>query len=267
VRNIKFHALSFAVVLLGSAVFFLDISRFSYVRAFTNLINLMVAPLLKFKEHTVSELREEISVYIRHVDAERENLRLRRRLRAMLLVEKELSACMMELSRLEESLGLPKGFERLFYSSARIIYYDPTGLDLFVVIKGGKDRGFKEGDLVVTRDAVLGMIERVFGSTSRVITPFNERFSISVVVGSGRKRYIYRGSFPEGKLLHVGTDDKVLKDAKVYIAGTGKVLPPFEVGKVKEVRRGKDPFFKEVKVKPTVVPRAEDYVFVIRRGG
>lgn len=263
----RFHTLSVLTVIFGLIVFFSDLSRFSYIRAVVGFVNSLVAPVLKFKEHTVSELREEIGAYLHRIDVEKENVKLRRRLRSMLLVERELEACMSELSEMEKKLGITSAFGRLNYNVARIVYHDPTGFDLFVIITGGKNRGLKEGDLVVTGDAVLGVVETVFGSTSRVITLFNDKFSATAVLEGKRKRYIYRGGYPEGSLLHVNVEDEVKKGEKVYLISLKGKLPPFLIGEVKEIGRGKDPFFKEVKVKPISVPRAEEFVFVIRRGG
>ncbi len=261
----RFHALAILSTLLGLLLFFSELSRFSYVRELVRGVNTLTSPLLRFKEHVVSELREELGAYFHHVDVERENIRLRRRVRDLLLTEKELEACLTELDRLSKKVGLADRFGRLKYSVSRIVYYDPSGFDLFIIIKGGKDRGFREGDLVVTESAVVGVVEAVFGSTSRVITPLNEGFSSSAVLKGRGKRYIYRGGYPEGDLLHVNVEDRVRKNDEVLLTDVKGKIPPFLLGKVVRVERGKDPFFRKVKVKPAVDPRREEIVFVIRR--
>ena len=262
----RFHLLSFLLIVLGFVVFFSDFSHVSYVRMIVSAINQVVAPVVRFKERTISELREELSAYFHEVDVAKENIRLKRKLSSLLLTEKELSACLAELERIEKKVGVSSGLKKLDYVMSRILYYDPTGFDLFVIVEGGRNKGIREGDLVVTENSVVGVVESVFGSTSRVITPYNKKFSVTVVVGMKRKKYIYRGGFPEGSLLHVNIEDKVKVGEKVYIAELRRKVPPFLVGKVREVKKGRDPFFKEVKVEPEAVPRAEDYVFVIRRG-
>ncbi|GEM_PF-881817 len=261
----RFHLLSWLTVLLGTVLFFSEVSRFSYVRAVVRGVNTIVAPIIKFKEHITFELREELSAYLYFVNTEKENIRLRRKLNSLFLTEKELNACMSELESLSKKLKVPPKFKRLRYSVTRIIYYDPSGFDLFVIIEGGKDKGYREGDLVVTEDHVVGVIEGVLGSTSRVVTPFNEKFSSSAVAGKKLKRYIYRGGYPLGSLLHVNVGDEMSVGDEVYMVDRKGRIPPFMIGKVEKVRRGKDPFFKEVRVKPSVDPRTEEYVFVIRR--
>ncbi len=261
----RFHLLSALVVALGLVLFFSDFSRFSYVRVVVRAVNTLIAPIIEFKEQTTAELREELRAYFYFVDTEKENIRLRRRLNSLLLTEKELNACLSELETLSNKLKAPIQLKRLKYRVSRVIYYDPSGFDLFIVIEGGEDKGYREGDLVVTESYVVGIIETVFGSTSRVITPFNEKFSSSAVIGVSPKKYIYKGGYPEGSLLHVSVEDKVSKGDEVYMVDVKGRIPPFLIGRVSEVRRGKDPFFKEVKVKPRVDPRAEEYVFVVRR--
>ena len=260
----RFHVLSLLVTILGLIVFFSDLSRISYVRTIVSAINQVVAPVVRFKERSVSELREEISTYVHNVDVAKENVRLKRRLNSLLLTEKELAVCLIELEKLEKKLKVSSGFRKLNYVVSRILYYDPTGFDLFVIIEGGKNKGIKEGDLVVTENSVVGFVESVFGSTSKVITTYNEKFSTTAVLGAKGKRYIYRGGFPQGSLLHVGLEDEVEVGEEVYLVGVKKKIPPFLIGRGKEVRRGKDPFFKEVKVEPEAIPREEDYVFVIK---
>lgn len=182
-------------------------------------------------------------------------------------MRKELDACRTELSRVLEKSGAPPFPPKVRFSLTRVVFYDPSGLDLFFVIEGGKDRNFKKGDVVTTREFVLGTIEAVYGSTSRVITPFNEKFASPVYVKGKFKRYIYRGGYPQGSLLHVNVEDRVSKGDRVIFLDSTRKMPPFPLGEVSEVKRGKDPFFKKVRVSPYSDPRKEDYVFVVRRGG
>ncbi len=263
--GLRFHLLSALVIVLGLVIFFSDLSRVSHVRSTISAINQMVTPLVRLKEETVSRLREELSIYIHNVEVAKENVRLKRRLSSLLLTERELNTCLAELEKMERKLNVSSGLRKLGYVMSRILYYDPTGFDLFVIIEGGRDKGIREGDLVVTERSVVGFVESVFGSTSRVITTYNEKFSTTAIVGAREKKYIYRGGFPEGFLLHVSLEDEIKVGEEVYLVGIRGKVPPFLIGKVKEVRRGKDPFFKEVRVEPEIVPREEDYVFVIRR--
>jgi rod shape-determining protein MreC len=261
----RFHLITLGTVVLGLTLFFTDLSRFSYVRAVALAFNTVISPVLNLKEKILTETEEKIDVYLRTVEVKKENRMLREKIQSLLLREKELEACERELEALRNLLKVARGFSRLDYTLSRVVYYDPSGFDLFLIIEGGRDRNFKERDLVVSRREVVGFVEAVFGSTSRVITPLNARFSSTVVVEGRKKRYIYRGGYPLGDLLHVKVEDPVKEGDKVFLVDAEGRIPPFLLGVVDQVRRGKDPFFKEVKVRPLVDPREVEFLFVIRR--
>ncbi len=263
--NRKFHTIALLSIGLGFILFILDFSDISYVKKISNAVNTLTSPILKFKEQITSELKEEIGAYFHRVDVEKENIKLRKRINSLLLTEKELEACLSELNKLSKKIKLKDKFRKLKYSISRVVYYDPSGFDLFIIINGGKDKGFREGDLVVTEVAVVGIIEAVFGTTSRVITPLNENFSSSVVISGKRKKYIYKGGYPTGDLLHVNVEDKVKKGDKVFFSDPKRRIPSFLIGQIVQVERGENPFFRKVKVKPAVDPRTQEYIFVIGR--
>ncbi len=261
----RFHLITFGAVVIGLTILFTDLSKFSYVRAVVMVFNTAISPVLNLKERILTQTEEKIDTYFRLVDVKKENLDLKRRIQSLMLLEVELRSCQRDLQTLRELIRISKTFSRLDYAISRVIYYDPSGFDLFLIVEGGKDRNFKERDLVVTQKEVVGFVEAVFGSTSRVVTPFSANFSCTVVLSGSGKRYIYRGGYPLGDLLHVKVEDKVKEGDRVILIDTEGRVPPFPLGVVEQVRRGKDPFFKEVKVRPLVDPRRIDYLFIIRR--
>lgn len=264
-RESYFHGISLLAVALGLLFQFSGISNLSPIKGLAGAINLVASPILKLKEIALRGTQENLYIYLSLKDARVENLRLKKEIESLLLAQKELEYCKNELSRILEKSGMPPFPKKVNFSLTRIVFYDPSGLDLFFVIEGGRDRKFKEGDVVTTREFVLGTIDAVYGSTSRVITPFNEKFTSPVYVKGRFKRYIYRGGYPRGNLLHVNVEDRVAKGDRVIFLDPSKKMPPFPLGSIAEVRRGRDPFFKKVWVSPYSDPRREDYVFVVRR--
>jgi len=261
----RFHILSLLGVLLGLILFFTDVARLSFFRETVKVINTVTSPFLNLKEEVINRTRRMIEIYFAMKDVRAENIKLRNQVESLLIVDRELSACIDELNKLKENLGFEPVPRRVSYFLTRIIFYDPSGLDQFVIVEGGKDRKVKEGDVVVSRMHVIGIVETVYGSTSRVITPLNEKFSASVYVKGLFKKYIYKGAYPQGRLLHVNIEDEVKKGEEVMLLDPKRRIPPFPLGVVEEVKRGKDPFFKEVRVRPLTNPRKADYVFLIRR--
>ena len=263
----RFHIVSLLGIVLGLLLFFTDVARFSFFRETVKVINTVTLPFLSLKEKVINNTRRIFEIYFALKDVREENVKLRNKVESLLMVERELNACISTLNELRKSLALPTLPFRIRYFVTRIVFFDPSGLDQFVIIEGGKDKKVKEGDVVVTRDHMIGVVEAVYGSTSKVITPLNEKFSTSAYVKGNFKKYIYRGSYPLGRLLHVNIEDEIKKGEEVMFLDPRRRVPPFPLGVVKEVRRGKDPFFKEVMVKPFSDPRKADHVFLIRREG
>jgi rod shape-determining protein MreC len=263
----RFHAVSLLGIALGLVLFFSDVSRLSFVRETVKVINTLTSPVLNLKEKVIRTTERTVETYFQLKDVRSENIKLREKIESLLLIEKELEVCTKELNTLQQKVGIHPVPPRIKYSLTRIVFFDPSGLDQFVIIEGGKNRGFREGDVVVSEDYVVGIVESVHGSTSRVITPFNENFSTSAYVRGKFKKYIFTGGFPRGNLLHVNVEDPVKEGEEVFFLDPKRRIPPFLIGKIMEVRRGKDPFFKEVKIQPAADPRRLEYVFVIRRGG
>ena len=263
-RERRFHVSALAFVVLGLSLYLSGLPETTYVKSAVNLANTLIMPVLKFKESSVKDLKENIHAYLDLVNVRKENIRLKRELEKLLLTEGELKACVRDLEKTLNLVRFTQKIERTNYSVSRIIYYDPSGLDRFVIIEGGKDRNFQEGDLVVVEGKILGFIEQVYGSTSRVVTVFNKKLSLPSYVLPEEKRFIYKGDFPLGKLLMVRKEDPLKEGTPVMFRLKGKLSPEFIIGEVIEVKRGDDPFFKEVKVKPSVDPRKEELVIVVK---
>ncbi len=262
----RFHLTALLAVVLGIVLFFTEVSRLSFVKEVIKVINTVTSPVLNLKEKVITTTERTVEIYFQLKDVREENVELRQKVNSLLLVEKELKSCTRELLKIQESVGISPVPPRIKYSLTRIVFFDPSGLDQFIIIEGGKDKGFREGDAVVSQDHVVGIVDTVYGSTSRVITPFNQNFSSSAYVRGKFKNYIFTGGYPLGRLLHVNVDDKILPGEEVFFLDPERRIPPFLIGIIKEVKRGKDPFFKEVVVKPATDPRRLEYVFVIRRG-
>ncbi len=262
-RGKKFHVTAVITLVLSFVFLSVDLSRISYISFLANMVNSLTLPIIELKEEIVESSKNFVYIYIHNINAARENIELKNKLTELILIERELEACQNELKSLSETLKIATTFKRLEYSISRIIYLDPSGFNSFFIIEGGKDKGFKEGDIVVSKDRVIGIVETVFMSTSRVITPFNKKFSLPVQVSG--KSYIYKGGFPLGKLLLVKKTDRIKKGQKVYINFRKRKFPRFLIGRVGEIEAGNNPFFKEVRILPVGDPREEDFVIVIRR--
>ncbi|WP_461829821.1 rod shape-determining protein MreC [Aquifex sp.] len=227
----------------------------------TQVSYFILAPVIKVQR----EVEEEVEKSLILIENFQDNLRLITRLRKL---EEENAVLRKEVESLKSLIGrLEKDLDFFFQSEAKylvskIIFYDPSGNDRFFIIRGGMDRGITKGSLVVSRGKVLGVVEEVFLSTSKVITLFNEKCSLPAKVKLLDKVYIYKGDFPEGKLLYVDIEDAVPLGGEVYYKDLTLKIPEFPIGTITRVSYQNNPFFKDVRVKPLISPREVEFVVV-----
>ncbi len=231
------------------------------LRFLTQVSYFILAPVIKVQR----EVEEEVEKSIILIENFQDNLRLITKLRKLeernAVLKHKVESYKTLIRRLEKDLDF------FFQSEARyivskIIFYDPSGNDRFFIIRGGMDKGITKGSLVVSRGAVLGVVGEVYLTTSKVITLFNDRCSLSAKIESADKIYIYKGGFPEGKLLYVDIEDPVPVGRKVYYKDLTLRVPEFPIGAITKVSFQNNPFFKDVRVKPILSPREVEFVVV-----
>ena len=223
----------------------------------------ILSPFLKVER----EIEEEIEKAIVLIKEFKGNLgyftKIQKSAEREKILEKEIEKYESILANLEKDLNFefPMGVK---YILSKIIFYDPSGKDLFFIIKDGKNKGIRKGDIVVSKGYVVGVVEEVYISTSKVSTLFSPKTSFLATIKGERKSYIYKGGYPFGSLLYVNVEDKVKVGDKVVYKDLALKIPPFTVGNVISVSLSSNPFFKEVKVKPSISPREVEYVVIFR---
>ncbi|MGC8852330.1 MAG: rod shape-determining protein MreC, partial [Hydrogenobacter sp.] len=128
----------------------------------------------------------------------------------------------------------------------------------------GRDQGIEEGFVVFYKDKFVGIVDKVFGSSSRIRTVYSQDLTISSTTESTGKSYIYKGGWRYGQLLYVNVEDPVEKSDVVLLRDNKKVIPAFIIGTVLKSEQGSDQFFKKVLVLPSVDIRKLEYVVVIK---
>ncbi|GAB6065320.1 rod shape-determining protein MreC [Aquifex pyrophilus] len=224
---------------------------------------IIFTPFLK-TEREIEEEVEKALLYIRDLKKAMKMIGSYKKLKEELQAYRERVSQYEEiLTKLEEDLDFyfpPKAK----YVVSKIIYYDPSGEDRFFIIRDGKNKEIKKGDIVVSKGYIIGIVDEVYPSTSKVITLFNEKTALLVSVENLPKAYIYRGGRPYGKLMYVEIKDNVKEGDRVLYKDLTMRIPPFPVGEVIYTGFGEDPFFKEVMVKPYVSPRSVEFVVVFK---
>ncbi len=121
-----------------------------------------------------------------------------------------------------------------------------------VIDKGGKD-GLKENMAVLSKDLFLiGRISAAMENSSTVMTIFNAKSRVSVVIDRTREiGVLVGGGVPYVSLKYIPTDSLVQEGDKVLTSGYSGLYPVgIEVGDVVRVEKGRDSLFLEIAVKP-----------------
>ena len=265
-KRYGFHITSLFLITLSLVVFLTEISGSPVVGKVKEVSARFVLPVINLKESIFIFIEDRVSRYILLVNLKEENISLRRELETCKVEEAELNTYKRTLNRLGKELGI-ENFKSLYgIIFSRIMYYDPSGLDNFVVVSVGSRSGVKRGDIVLSKGSVVGKVREVYTTTSTVITPLNSELNLSVLLENSGKAYIYKGRYPVGELLYVNKKDKVEPGDKVLYRDPQGRLPNFEVGYVSSIEEGKNPFFKRVYVKPVISPRNIELVIVLTKG-
>lgn len=249
-------------LLLSLLMYFINFSTLPFFSQFYNILRSAIYPLFELKGNMAEATKRAIETYVLLKNVSEENQRLRKELEEYRLYKAQLFTCENNLKSLSKAIDLPfqPGNYPIVYAS--VIAYDPSGRDTFVLINRGQDRGISEGMLVFSGDNLVGIVDSVYGSSSRIRTVFSEEFTLSS--GVGDRAYIYRGGFPMGSLLHVRVEDEIKAGDIVYIRVPGKAFPHFTIGTVQRVSHEEKGFFKKVDVRPSADIRKAHILLIIK---
>jgi len=263
--KLRGESLALTFFLLLGLLLYLFPSENPFTDRLRRLSYLFFSPFLKVER----ELEEEVEKFLYVMEEVKRGSRIVSLYRKQLEREKVLRERIKHYERIMEGLERDLDFQfpqGVPFVISKIILYDPSGTDKFFVIRDGKNKGIEEGDLVVARGFVLGVVEEVYLSTSKVKTLFNERCSLLAYLEDLYKTYVYRGNYPYGELLYVDLDDPVREGSRVLYKDLTMRIPPFPIGEVVSVSLSSSPYFKEVKVKPYLSPREAEFVVVFKGG-
>ncbi|WP_448583906.1 rod shape-determining protein MreC [Thermocrinis sp.] len=254
----KNRIIYFFLFLLSALSYLTEIYSYPMVSPLIGLINSIFLPVLEFKSQISYKVRELANTYVFLVNVQKENKRLLEEISRLNLKVSELETCKRELSQIKELEGF---YTEPDYIIANVVAFDPSGRDEFIIVDRGKKDGIEEGFVVVNKNILVGIVDQVYLSSSRVRTVWSDAMSVSVVADG--KNYIYKGGFPTGRLLHVLQEDDIKEGVRVLLRSPH--FPSFEVGKVHGSPSLEEQFFKKVEVKPEADIRKIEFVVILRR--
>ncbi|MFN3814195.1 MAG: rod shape-determining protein MreC [Aquificaceae bacterium] len=245
---------------------FLYLANFSssrYVFFLTDTFYRLLLPVVELKARITDGVKDTIKTYLYLVDVEKRNRELLKEVQRLYIYKSQLESCRISLDSISDLLRIEKGNYKRGILFARVIGYDPSGRNAFILIDKGKDYGLEIGFVVFFNENLVGLVERVFASSARVKTIYSDDFTVSAIVESTRTNCIYRGGWGSGRLLYVNMDEPIKAGDRVLLRDNRDIIPAFFIGKVDSVEKSYEQFFKKVSVKPLLSVRNLEYVAII----
>lgn len=228
----------------------------------------IMAPLLRPVSLASGVVEDVWDGYMRLVDVNRENMRLREDLRALNLRVLEGNEALLATQRLERLLDMKNSVKDPTVA-AMIIGEDVTSWFRTLVINRGSSSGIREGMAVIAADGVVGQTVKVSATTSRVLLLTDHASGVAATIQRSRARGVVKGKGEMLCALEFTTREEDVKVGDTVItSGIGGVfLKGLPIGEVTMVKRGEYGIFQTVSIRPAVnIPHLEE-VLVVLRGG
>ncbi len=156
--------------------------------------------------------------------------------------------------RLREILDIKTDKEYLKkFTVAEVISIRPFVFPAELIIDKGMRDGLKEGMPVLSRELFLiGRIVSVRDTTSTVMTIFNTKSKISVIIDSTKEIGILEGgNIPYVFLKYIPADSRIKKGDRVLTSGYSDFYPRgIKVGEIVKIEKSMDSLFLKIAVKP-----------------
>jgi len=160
-----------------------------------------------------------------------------------------------ENKRLREIFNLKEKKIITNFKVAEVIGVYPYIFPGEIIINKGKEDGIKKNMIVFTKDLFLiGKVEEVMDRYSKVVSIFNNKTRISVILGSTGEIGIIEGGYAPFILMkYIPYDSKVKIGDDVFTSGFSEYyFAGIKIGKVYKILRDKDSLFLKIWVKPYI---------------
>lgn len=136
---------------------------------------------------------------------------------------------------------------------SEVISIKPFVFPAEIIINKGYEEGLQENMVVLSKDRYLiGRICSVRKTTSSVMTIFNSKSRVSVIVDNTRDIGVLEGGdVPQLFLRYIPVESRVKKGDKIITSGFSDFFPKgIEVGEIDKIDKIPDTLFLKIQVKP-----------------
>ncbi|MCX7917021.1 MAG: rod shape-determining protein MreC [bacterium] len=172
-----------------------------------------------------------------------------------------------ENKRLREILNLKEKRILTNFKVAEIAGLNPPIFPAEIFIDKGKKDGLSDNDIVVTKNIFLiGKIEKVYDSYSKIISLFHKKTKISVIVASTKEIGIVEGGYGPFLLLkYIPYDSKVKIGDEIFTSGFSEYYySGLKIGKVIKIIKIPNSLFLKIYIKPYMLTDNFKEVIIVK---
>ncbi len=209
--------------------------------------------LLSFLSHQLTVTPQESFQQIKKF--EKENITLQLQLETSQILK-------AENQRLKSILDF-RNEEKIDLIGANVISFSPSSWRRYLLIDAGKDRGVKEGLLVVDeKGKLIGKVSETKATHAGLTLVNDPNFSLAVFVGESASGLL-RGNLTGAKILYIEDADNVKVNDRVWVKVSTQPSS-ITIGEVASVKKSKNQLFCDIKVSLSQPGAFFKQVFIIK---
>lgn len=256
-----------AVLLLGMMV--LDTAAHGHLTFFENLAGSLITPVQNFCSTIIRYGGNLVRAYTEYDALLEENDKLKNELASISQLLRDAEAYANENQNLKAMLGIAEEHKDFDFAACLVVGSDQNGYSHTLTLNKGSADGLAEKDLVMTADGVVGYINELGLSWSKVTTILDSSCEIGAIVTRTQDVGVldWDYSLSEKKLLrmaYLNTDVVLQSGDAVETSGVGGIFPKgILLGRVKELKTESHGISQYAVLEPAVQVDQVSTVFVI----
>ena len=231
----------------------------------------VIAPLQSVSTSVASWVGARVSFLWEMNHLQHENVILREQIGRLEVENKRLQLAGEENRLLTELLYIRQRYEELPTMGARVIGHDPIGWYFSFNIDRGSNDGLARDMAVLGPGGLVGIIQQVFPTYSRVTAIIDDRFAVPVQTVRTEDQGVIRGDstlMQRGlvRMDHIRADAHIMVGDEVITSVISDIFPPgIRVGTVVDIQPTADGLAQYAIVSPAANARRMEHVLVVNR--
>lgn len=256
-----------AAMLLGMTV--LDTASNGHLSFLENLVGNLVTPIQNFCSTAIQYGGNLVKAYTDYEALEQENEKLKNELASAGALIRDAEEYANENQSLKAMLGIAEAHADFEFAACLVVGSDQNGYSHTLTLNKGSADGLQKKDLVITADGVVGYINELGMTWSKVTTVLDSSCEIGAIVTRTQDIGVLDWDYTlsEGgflKLAYLDAGVVLTGGDAVETSGVGGVFPKgVLLGRVRELRTESHGLSQYAVLEPAVDVDAVSTVFVI----